>query len=232
MEYNLDNFNSLIEQASQAISCGPECQNEKKINELREIYEKSQFNKINADDIERNAAKNYITYAQGETAYQEYITNILTKKANEIIKNLKEYFTVNIAELEEKLANYDNLHANYSNIEELHKKYNDENGELFTDLKNTSSDVITNNRKTYYEDQSIDTLNSIYYVLFFVYIIGVIVFAISLFLYPTNSPIGKNILILVLMIIYPFVSLFLFQNLYKLYNFLVSFLPKNVYKTL
>jgi len=232
MEYNLDNFNSLIEQASQAISCGKECQEQQTINELREKYEQAQFNRINADDIERTAAKNYITYAKGEEAYDEYITNILTKKANEITQNIMGFFTTNISQLVEKLNNYDNLYLNYSNIEELHKKYNNENGELFTDLKNKSSDVITNNRKTYYEDQSIQTLNNIYYILLYIYIIGVVVFTISLFIYPTNTPIGKNIFIIILMIIYPFISLFIFKRLYKFYNFIVSLFPKNVYKSL
>jgi hypothetical protein len=132
----------------------------------------------------------------------------------------------------QKLNDYDNLNANYSNIEELHEKYREENGELFIDLKKTSSDVITNNRKTYYEDQSIETLKNIYYVLLVIYIIGIIVFLLSLFLYPTNRSIGKNIIIFILMALYPFVSLYIFQRLYQLYNFLVSLLPKNVYKDL
>lgn len=232
MEYNLDKFNSLIEQASQAISCGKECQEEKKINELREKYEMAQFNKMNAGHIERIAEKEYITYAKGEEGYDEYITKVLTKNANEITQNIRNFFRMNVRELQQKLNDYDNLNKNYSNIEELHEKYNDENSELFTDLKKTYSDVITNNRKTYYEDQSIQTLKNIYYILLFVYVIGVLVFAVSLIIYPTNTPIGKNILFILLMIIYPFLSLFLFQKLYELYNFFVSLLPKNVYKKL
>lgn len=232
MEYNLDKFNSLIEQASQAISCGKDCQEEKRLNELREKYHQAKFNKINANQNERMAAKEFITYAKGEEAYDEYITNILTKKANQIAQNINNFFIININELEQKINNYDNLNANYQNIAELHKKYRSENNELFDDLKYTSSDIITNNRKTYYEDQSIQTLNNIYSILMFFYIIGVIVFGLSLFLYPTGKPIGQNLVILVLLIIYPFVSLFIFKKLYELYNFIVSLLPKNVYKTL
>jgi hypothetical protein len=232
MEYNLDKFNSLIEQASQAINCGKECQEEKRTNELREKYERAQFNKLNAGHIERIAEKAYITYTQGEEGYDEYITKDLTKDANEITQNIRTFFRNNFRELVQKLNNYDDLNANYSNIEELHEKYNDENSELFKDLKNTSSDVITNNRKTYYEDQSIQTLKNIYYVLLFIYIIGVIVFVASLFFYPTNRTIGQNIIIFLIMVIYPFISLYIFQMLYQLYNFIISLLPKNVYKNL
>lgn len=232
MEYNLDKFNSLIEQASQAISCGKECQEEKTMSELREKYERAQFNRINADHIERIAEKQYITYAEGEEGYDEYITKVLNTKANQIAQNIRGFFMKNIQELKEKINDYDNLNANYSNIEELHEKYRDENGELFVDLKQKYSDVITNNRKTYYEDQSIDTLQNIYYILLFIYITGVIVFVVSLFLYPTNRSIGQNIILFIIMALYPFVSLYIFQRLYELYNFIVSLLPKNVYKNL
>lgn len=232
MEYNLDKFNSLIEQASQAISCGKECQEKQTLNELRQKYEDAQLNRMNAGYNEKMAAKNYITYAKGEEGYDEYITELLTKESNAIVKYIKDFFNENIKELEQKLNNYDNLNANYQNIAELHKKYNVENDELFADLKYTSSTVITNNRKTYYEDQSIQTLNNIYYILLFVYIIGVIVFTVSIFLYPTGKPIGQSLMVVVLMILYPFISLYIFKKLYQLYNFIVSLLPKNVYKTL
>ena len=232
MEYNLDKFNSLIDQASQAISCDEDCQQQNMINDLRQKYYDAKLNTKTASYNEQMAAKNYITYAKGDDAYDEYITNVLTKKANAIADNIRKFFTLNINKMESELNNYDNIKLNYDNIEELHKKYNNENTELFNDLKYTTSDIITNNRKTYYEDQSIQTLNNIYYVLMFFYIIGVIVFGLSLFLYTTNKPLGFNLLILMLMIVYPFISFYLFKKLYELYNFIISLLPKNVYKTL
>ena len=44
-------------------------------------------------------------------------------------------------------------------------------GNLEKKFKEQSNDVLTNNRKTYYEDQNITSLNSIYYyILLIIYI--------------------------------------------------------------
>jgi hypothetical protein len=231
MNFNMNKFNSLIDKAAELVSCGPECQNEKKGNELKQKYLNAKLNTVTAPHKEDIAEKNYMVYTHGETVYNEFRRKKLTIKAERMTQLINKNLSENLQKSNTELDSYSAILLNFRNIADLYLKYKRENVQLTKELKMQTSDTITNNRKTYYEAQSIDTLQTIYTLFLVIYIIGVVVFLISLFAFPSSSPWYKNLAIFIFLVIYPFISLYLFKKVYHFYYFITSKLPKNVYKS-
>jgi hypothetical protein len=203
--FNLNNFNDLISQANQEIACGPSCQQNQTETQLRQNYLDAETNLESAPQQLFNAQKSYYTYTQGESGYNDFITNELQEKANTIANTYKNKIDGDIVTVKSKIETYQGLLVNFNNILDLYNKYKNENEMLENNLKNKSSDILTNDRKTYYEDQGIIKLNSFYYFLILIYAFFVVVFLLSIFLVKTNVKISIRIFILIIMIIYPFI---------------------------
>ena len=105
-----------------------------------------------------------------------------------------------------------------------------ENTELEKELKDTVSDILTNDRKTFYEDQGIENLNYYYSFIRTIYIIVAIGFSISLFFVANQFSFFKKIGIILLLSLYPFISTRLLSWIIQLYYVVVNALPKNMYR--
>jgi hypothetical protein len=113
---------------------------------------------------------------------------------------------------------------------DLYTKYKLENDELRKELKDTASDVLTNDRKTFYEDQGIENLNYYYSFIRVIYIIVAIGFSISLFFVANKFSFITKIAVVALVSLYPFISTRLLSWIIQLYYAIVNALPKNVYR--
>lgn len=134
-----------------------------------------------------------------------------------------------INEIETILPNYTNQLSEYSYLFDLNTKYDDENEDYNTNTKKEFADILTNERKTYYEDQGIDSLHSYYYWLLAVYILTVIVYVISCFVFPSDwSPTNKIVMVL-LLILLPFVSSYIMTVIIRLLHGAYNLMPKNAY---
>jgi len=106
-----------------------------------------------------------------------------------------------------------------------------ENDELTKQLKEETNDVLTNERKTYYEDQENDYLNLYYYYfLLVIYCIIVICFCFFSLIYPSTTNWKARVFLGLIFIVLPFISTWLLGMIIKLIYWLFSLLPKNVYK--
>ena len=139
-------------------------------------------------------------------------------------------FNNDIADVEFEIHTYNGLKINYDHIVELYKQYLDENKELSQQLKDDTSDVLTNDRKTFYEDQGITNLNYYYYILIVIYVIIVICFVIFSFIYPSQSSWKMKLGMLIGFIILPFFSTnilgYIIEFIYKIYDLL----PTNIHR--
>jgi hypothetical protein len=150
---------------------------------------------------------------------------------NNLVKKIKDTYDQEITKIDLQLSSYNGLLINLKNTSDLYKKYKKENTYLFKKLKNGTHDILTNERKTYYEDQEIDVLNKYYlYILWIIYIIVVICFCIFSLIYPSQTSLIIRILLLCVFILLPFVSTWLLGKIIQLIYWLFSFMPKNVYK--
>jgi hypothetical protein len=226
----LDIFNNFIKKATDVITCDAECEKQKKNEQLKKIYLDSKTKILTAPSDSRVAQKNYVTFAEGESAYNELNEQQLMEKAKSITSKFKTSFDNDITNTNLKLGSYNGLLTNFKNVEELHSKYVHDNIDIANDLKIKKSDIMTNDRKTYYEDQNIDSLKFYYKIFIGIYIFIIVVFTISVFFVPSKTNIKLKIFILSFLILYPFISLWLSKIVMKLQNYILNVLPKNVYK--
>lgn len=230
--FNLNNFNDLMNQANQIISYGPSCQQQETSSQLKQNYLNAETNMISAPQQLHNAQKEYITNTQGVTGYNQFIDKELQEKADKIANTYQKKIDDDISTIKNEIKTYNGLLVNFNNIVDLYNKYKNENHRLETNLKKKSSDILTNDRKTYYEDQGISNLNTYYSFLIAAYAFIALVFLLSIFLVKTNISFMVRIFILILIVIYPFFCYGLFHLLYKLYNNIKEFFPSNAYRTL
>lgn len=226
---DVNKFNEFLDNANNALSCDSKCQEQKNKNELKKKYLEAKTNLLSAPNQVETTYKNYLTYTQGDTAYNEYRENELQKKAETVVITFKTNFSDGIKKSKESYDTYSGLLLNFANIVELYKKLVKENVELTLAVKNKTSDVLTNDRKTYYEDQNIDNLNFYHTIILIIYIIFLIGFAVSIFLFPSSSSRASLLGILVFFIIYPFICVRIFKFVYHIKDIIMGIFPKDVY---
>ena len=230
-QFDLNNFNSFIDSASQAISCGTECQKEKLSQQLKDKYLNAKSNLVLAEPQYQIAKQNYYTSVSGESGYNDMLEEELNEKADLIVNNLKAIFSSEINRTKLQLDSYNSLLINYKNVVELSEQYSTENDKLKIQLKDDSNDVLTNERKTFYEDQQIDSLNGWYrHIIFVIYIISVFCFIIFSLIYPSQFSLIVRLLMVVGFIILPFISSWLLGHIIYIIYWIFDLFPKNVYK--
>jgi hypothetical protein len=229
---NVDSLNQFINNANQALTCGQECQQQQQTEQLQQSYNNALNNLETAPAQLQTAQQQYITYTQGAAGYQQFQTNSLQTTASQLASEYQQKFDGELKRANLFLDSYYGLLINYYNIIELNDYYTKENVELSNDIQYSTSDTVTNDRKTYYENQATESLNQYGTIFKVIYAIVVIAYGISCFTVPSNYPFKTKMLILVFLFIYPYISLWLSLKCITLYNFIISILPENQYKTL
>jgi len=229
--FDINQLNSLLEQASDTILCNSECQKERKTEKLKQKYLDSQTNLASAPHLVQVAQKNYIEFTEGTSAYNELLDNQLQEKAQIIADKFTETFNNEVDKISSQITSYDGILMSYNYAVELLRKYSIENIKLSSELKNQANDVLTNERKTYYQDQEIDSLKFYYhYFLLGIYIICVVCFGIFIFIYPSQYTFIVKIAMLIFFIALPLFSTWLLTIVIYLTNAGFDLLPKNIYK--
>ena len=127
------------------------------------------------------------------------------------------------------LPGYTNQLTEYYYLFDLNAKYDDENDDYNTNTQKEFTDILKNERKTYYEDQGIDSLHYYYYWLLAVYILTVIVCLVSFLVFPTDWSIMKKILVLLVLVLLPFVSSYIMTVIIRMLHSVYNLMPKNAY---
>lgn len=227
---NMNKFNNLISQASDAIMCNSECRKERETRKLEQDYLNAQTNLASASNQVEVAQKNYVTFTDGESAYNDLLDNQLQEKAKAISDKFTTNFEGDVSKLKMKNDTYDGLLMNYKNVAELYLKYKKENIELIRDLKDETNDVLTNERKTFYEDQKIEGLKGFYfYILLTIYIICLVFFIGFSLMYPSQSSFMVKLVSIIGFMVLPFVSSWILGKIIYLIYSGYELLPKNVY---
>ena len=229
-QIDMNKFNTLISQASDAVLCNSECRKQRETDKLKQNYLNSQTNLASASNQVQVAQKYYVTFTEGPSGYNDLLDNQLQEKAQGIADTFTEYFDSDSKEVTTQIDTYEGLLLNFKNVAELYLKYKTENVQLIKDLKDETNDVLTNERKTYYEDQKIDGLKSFYYyILLGIYIICLIGFIIFSLMYPSQSSLINKIVTFICFILLPFFSTWILEKFIYLIYTLYELLPKNVY---
>ena len=222
-------INDLIQQSSQQLLCGPSCQKERKIQELKQTYMNAESNNESASTTLASAKKNYYTYAKGIDGYNEMMETELKDKATKIANVMFENFIRSIKKTSEMIDIYSNSFNNKIYIQELLDEYIKKNNDLKKQINNTKSTIFTEDRKTYYEKQNFGSLQSWYNIFKWIYIFCVFVLLITCFIKKYSW--FKIILIFLIFCIYPFIIRFLILLFVYITKKITEMIPKNIYLT-
>lgn len=230
-QFDINKFNNFLDSASKAISCGPACQRNKKKQDLKNKYLNAQSNLDLAEPQYQVAKKNYYTYVSGQNGYNDMMEKEYTGQADLFAAKFTEDYQEEIANIRREISSYGGILINFRNVVDLYKKYKEENVKLIKELKEQSNDVLTNERKTYYEDQNIGVLNVYYYYLLLtIYFIILICYVLFSLKYPSPYSFKSRAVIFVVLFILPFISTWILGKLIQLIYVIYGALPKNVYK--
>ena len=221
-------INSLIELSSNTLLCGPDCQKAKTAKELEQKYYTAQAEIKTAPVNLENAEKNYYVFTEGENVYNERLEKKLKQEAEKLGNLIIENFNKEIeqAKILNLYLNSDII--NSSNTMELYKDYLEKNKKTEKKIKFSQGDILTNDRKTYYETQEKDNLKGWYNIFLAVYYLLAIGYFTTIFSNPALGNLFKIITFILLLII-PFIinpiTIFILTVLKKVFDLL----PKNVY---
>ena len=223
-------INALLAKSTAALTCGPDCQKMKMTGELEQKYLDSQTNMQTAPIQLEEARKNYYVYTKGDSAYNQMLEDDLTKKADRIGNIISSRFYEEVKKAKVLNTYYNSDLINSKNTFELYNRYLKENKNTETIIRDSHGDVLTNDRKTYYETQEYDSLDWWYNFFIGAYYIFVIAFAIGLILLPNKLSFFGKTGLLILIIIYPFIIDYIVTFLMKIINNIKDILPKNIYR--
>jgi membrane-associated HD superfamily phosphohydrolase len=225
--------NSTLEQSSQQLLCGPDCQAQQNRDNLRQIYLDAELNLQTAPTKLTVAEKNYLISTLGEAGYSDYMTTKLTVQANQIGDKIETSFR-KVAASSSTLNNlYETLYNNYDYLEDLYDNYSTVNISLKKDINLATGDVVTSDRKTYYETQNLTYLKNWYTIYKFIYIAIIIIFIIFLFVRRSEYSRVSRFFILIFFILYP---IYITQSVFWIWNNVIlriwELLPSNIYKSI
>jgi hypothetical protein len=231
-QINQDQINDLLNKSADALLCGPTCQKLKITDELKQKYLDAETNIKTAPIKLEQTKKNYYIYSEGRPFYNNMLEDELKQKADTISELLAENFNDEISSALTMNQYLNTALINSEYTSELFNKYADENIELKLQLRDSRGDILTNDRKTYYETDAIIQLQLWYRLVWYIYYILMIVFAIAMVVSPSQLTMVKKVVIFVLLIFYPYYIDYIVRWIHGLYINMRNKLPKNVYNDL
>jgi hypothetical protein len=214
------------------LTCDEACQDDKTAYSLYQKYLDASTNVKSAPTQLNTATQDYITYMKGSSGYQDYQEQQLETAANAAADTYSNKFNDEVNKITSEIKTYDNLFLNYANVVDLNERYVKDVAIIRNKLKSKSSDILTNDRKTYYEDQENDNLEYYSYILSIFYLILLVIYVILFFTHSSSVGWVIRLVIFIALVIYYYIGTFLLGKLLALIDKIIRVFPKNVYTDL
>jgi hypothetical protein len=227
-----DKINSLLETTAASISCGPDCQKIKQSDDLKQTYLDAETNIQIAPIKLEESKKNYYVFTKGENYYNNMLEEELKNKADILALKISESFNEELSSSLTMNQFYDTALINSSYTKELLDSYIKKNSELKLKLRDKRGDILTNDRKTYYETSALERLQLWYKFWWYLYYISVIVFLLAIFISPSKLSFLIKFIVLVLLVFYPYYVDYLVTGISDFFKKINNNLPKSVYNNL
>jgi hypothetical protein len=211
------------------IESNPQYQKDQQNQKLLEKYNQAKNTFETAPTNLTQAKREYIESSEGIVGYNALRGSEAIDEADKIAKQYTEQFNDNIVLITTLNSAYKSLSNNYTINNRLLNKLIDENEDMQKLLDSYKSDILTSDRKTFYEDQGSDMLSNWYKFFITLYILSAVILTMSLFLAANTFTIGKKIGIVLIIIIYPFIIYYIIEILLIIMRSIYDLLPKNVY---
>jgi hypothetical protein len=117
-------------------------------------------------------------------------------------------------------------------LQELKEKYIKDNLLLTAKIGDIFTDIVTNDRKTFYQSQNMTTSINWYYLYTVIYVLLMLVFLALIMVANSNYSWKIKGVIFILFIAYPFFAYGIVLRIIGFGQHVSSLLPKNIYKDL
>jgi len=217
-----DQINKIFQEISQANACGPDCQRDNNIKDLEKQYKSAQDNIKTAPKKLYDAEKQYYVASEGTAGYNEMVytraIDTADKIGNELFKKFNELVNSGI----ELMNSFSNVNKNYQNLSELYDKLSSENKKLYDKIQNKESDIVTNDRKTFYENQKYDSSHKWHYRFLWAFYILLATYTIVYIMAEWKNPnvrgFRTHMFIIFLLMLYPYLSTMIFNVITEYYD--------------
>lgn len=185
----------------QDIFCDTKCLQNK---EMKELYDNYEFVKQQLQN-EVNSSKNYYNITPDSDINKSALIN------SEKTKKIMDTFNISIRNIQSKIDLYKSNIDNSNKDADLYDLYYDKNNELLSEFNDNNTKTLTNDRNSYYENESSSSKSYYNNILKYSYILTLIIFLLFLYLAKSRLTTQTVILLLVLFIIFPII----FYNIFK-----------------
>ena len=225
---NMTDLNAMIAQVNNELSCGSNCQQDKKTSRLKKRYDYEKIKHQRAPYDLDHSRKKYFTYAFGEQYYDNYMEKRAKREITALTNKLAQDHQYNIKVLNDNIQDYQNIIDNTKYIHELNKKYEKENKDMKKELIDMQNEKNINDRKVVYETNEVDKLKIYNYQLVWLYWTIVLVFLITFF-FKNMFMEKKNLIVVAVILLFPFIIHWMVYIFNNTFNFMYNLLPKNMY---
>jgi len=183
MGFDFTNLMKMIQQINQDAMCGPECQRQKKLDELMEKLNNAKKTQEDAPYNLESAKKNYYTYKDGESGYIQKMRNEYRKAARQEMRQERADFDAKADTVEQQINQVEAQDQYIRNMNDLLQTYITENQRLTKEIDNIKSILVTDNRRAFYLGQKWSWEAYVNWALKIIYAVVVAIFVLYYVLY-------------------------------------------------
>jgi hypothetical protein len=231
---SLSSFNQMIKDPYNAIMCAPgtECHKNSKKTSLEKALKEAKENEETAPKKLDIAEKNYFTFVLGERGYKEMLEERIRENSVKEIAETERKFKEYLKETGELIQEHNMVITNYKHSHELFKTYAIKNERTEKGIQGVKTGIVTNDRKSYYENQKVDNLRFIHQLLKWGYIlVAIIICYFAVNVTPTPS-LPKQIGLVLFFVLLPFLMNWIVLLQIVVFERVKSKIPENVYLSL
>lgn len=223
------NANGLIETQKQLLACDAQCEHDKKLAKLREIYDTKEDNLETAPMQMEVARKNYLEFKYGQDDYVTKASVALKEEADKVIADMTQIWTQEKDMITALISDYNTMMKTHADMERYRDRISASVDRLDKNYEAKQNDTITNDRKAFYQNQGVDNLRYWFYFLRWAYAAIVITFIVGVFSLPTTKSSKLKYGMLTLLIVFPFVVAVIAVASFAMIRTILSKLPYNAF---
>ena len=216
---------------------GSECDKKKNKDKLREEYEEARDLAYNLPSRLNNAKAAYYIALEGKQNWDDKQYNEFKKSANNEQKILLDIHDKSIEQLIANIESYSLAYFYEDELDNYSQKLIEDNKRLTKLLDSSNNTRAISQRITWYDNNEINSLNTISKTIIFIYICCVSIYIYffikkklwNKFSYRNNK---VDIMLLIFFCMWPIFNVKIIEYIFKLANYLLSFIPKDVYANL
>ena len=229
MDTVVSNANDLIQAQNQMMACDAQCEHDKKLAKLRDVYEATEDNLETAPMKMEVARKNYLEFKYGQDDYVTKASVALKKEADDVIANMTHVWNQEKDMITVLISDYNAMLKTHADMDHYRERISASVGRLDKSFKAKQNDTITNDRKAFYQNQGIDNLRYWFYFLRWAYAAIVITYLVGVFSLPTTTSSKMKYGMLVLLVMFPFVVAVIAVASFAMIRSILSKLPYNAF---